>query len=159
MAAEPLIIDDGGSTRIKQAKDDVEMDKLLKAPHTDGADGTFINGTGSAKCRVKITTVRADGVPISSGPFDFGGGETAVIVSQLGQKVTVKLDTTGSLQVTLGPAGGGGAQPIVEAKQSALRRRYIVANAGPIDTVTVRGTLVFTAAADSIYNMVRLSDS
>src|SRR5882672_9760561 len=138
MAAEPLIIDDGGSTRIKQAKDDVNMDKLLKTPHTDGADGTFINTvTGNARCRVKILTIGANGASTPSGPYDFGGGETAVIVSQLGQKVTLRLDAAGSLQVTLTSSAGGGPQPIVEAKQSELRRRYVVSNAGPVDTVTV----------------------
>src|SRR5258708_32827076 len=83
------------------------------------------------KCRVRILAVGADGDPSRFGPFDFGGGETAVIVSQLGQKVTLRLDAAGSLQVTLTSSAGGGPQPIVEAKQSALRRRYVISNARP----------------------------
>jgi hypothetical protein len=138
--AEPVVIDDGGSTRIKRVLPGNgvgEMDLLLNvkdltpSPRRGSTDS--VNDTFS---QVLIVCQDKTGKPFSltvalSGDVD--------IASSLGQNVLAKMNG-GSLALTI---FSDKSDPIVEAKQHGGKRRYVVSNSGPIQTVTVNGTLVF----------------
>ena len=176
--ASPVIFDDGGSTRIKQLQDDANMDGLLgipgPAPGTTVfqalADGRFVDGAGNFKCLMKVRIHQLDGDQQIFPPPVGGGGsgvdlqqpDTIIIVSQNGQIATLTFDAVTFrmlIQLTSPPAVAGILSPIVEAKQNKRQRRYVVTNAGAIQTVNlVRGgvtTVIFDLAVNpSIYTMV-----
>jgi hypothetical protein len=175
MANAPVIFDDGGSTRIKQLKDNVNMDGLLGTPVganivcQDKADGPFVDVHGNFKCHMTIRFHQGDGtqnvLPPGSGGvaagMDLVVSDTVVITSQNGQVATVTFDATNLLTVQLSTPVPG-VIPLVEAKQYLRQRRYVVVNAGPIQTVVFIRALVTTGIFDlnanpSIYTMVHFS--
>ena len=171
--AEPVIIDDGGSTRIKQLVDNEDMDNLLgkivggQTVYTDLADGTFTDNGGGFKCSLKVRFHDKQGVhnirpnpPAQPAGLNLLPNDSVQITSQNGQIVTLAFDPTFRLVITL-TASVAGIAPIVEAKQNGAQRRYIVANAGAIQKVdhTRAGavTNLYDATADpSIYTMIHL---
>jgi hypothetical protein len=166
MAAEPLIIDDGGSTRIKQLKDDVNMDKLLglAGVFADKAAGEFEEPVGTFKCSVKVRYHETDGshhiLPPADADRVLQHDDKIEIVSQNGQVVTLSFDAGNKMVVKL-TSSAAGIDPIVEAKQNGRQRRYVVTNAGPVLTVTRRRVgadlLIFNAAGTpSVYTMIHL---
>jgi len=173
MAASPVIIDDGGSTRIKQlGAANKDLDRLLESPNADLADGRFPETfavPGDAECSVTIVLIKDDATAqkvttyqtgsLSGQPLKFGGTavETAEVLSELNQSVKVYLGANGILQLDLN--GGPGQEPVVEARQIAKQRRYIIMNAGLIRQVKVKGNPVFAGSGipnDVIYTMVML---
>ncbi|MBM3814359.1 MAG: hypothetical protein FJW20_22270 [Acidimicrobiia bacterium] len=164
MAASPVIIDDGGSTRIKQAGNaNPDMDRLMTDPHTDFAAGTFpanIGGVIGAHCQVIINSIDKNGrvtrLPASADDprFSLTGGQTAEIISEPNQRLEITLGSNGVL--TLNLSGPHGDPPLVEARQIATQRRYIVANSGSIRKVRINDNDVFAAQPDTVYTMVRL---
>jgi len=139
----PIIIDDGGSTRIRRVKEDAigEMDSLLTVDSDSGtpkSEHKLDDPDGFSQ--VLIVWQNKYGVPDSfTMPF-----QKVEITSHFGQNVT--LEKSGNkLTITL---SGTVMPPIVEARQHKKKRRYIVSNSGPIETVTVDGTLVYDTEAD-----------
>lgn len=134
--ADTVIIDDGGSTRIKQLKRGTTtglMDNLLQSPnHNDNADGTFT--------KIKIRYLDEDGE--TDPPITKTLNPNDVIVITSGNLQEAKLDLTGSsnLFITLSSPVAG-LEPLVHAKQNGDQRRYVVSNAGAITKVEhKRGT-------------------
>jgi hypothetical protein len=174
---EPVIIDDGGSTRIKQLVDNQDMDGLLgkvvngQTTFTDNADGTFDDGGGNFRCSLKIRFHNREGEqdirpPAGQGQaagLNLQANDSVKITSENGQIVTINFDGTNRLVITLS-ASVLGINPIVEAKQTAAQRRYVVSNAGPIKTVDHTRASVTTnlftnnANAPSVYTMVHFRD-
>jgi hypothetical protein len=153
--ADAVIIDDGGSTRIKQLKGvdaDGKMDDLI-SEKTDQAKGKFDS--------LRIVFFDADGV--AHGPIDkpLNANDTFVIESGNLQKVVGVLNGVKKLSLSI-ESGVADLEGIVDAKQHKQQRRYIVSNAGPIITVTVNGgAAIFDARnnaqhAKSVYTMVVL---
>src|ERR1051325_2391960 len=106
MANAPVIFDDGGSTRIKQLKDNVKMDGLLgPGAFTATADGDFKNGA-VFKCHMKIRMHQDDGdqtvlpaaPPGGNAGIDPQAGDTVVITSQNGQVANI---TFAGFQMTI----------------------------------------------------------
>ena len=147
-AASPVIIDDGGSTRIKQIRDSVSMDHLLDLL-TDEADGAFVNGAGVFQCKMKVRFHEHDGdqhIPVGNHSLNIG--DVVEIVSENQQVVRLSFDSdTKKLRITLA-SNVTGVRPVVEAKQQNLQRRYVVSNAGAIASVTVNPG---TATAVQVY--------
>jgi hypothetical protein len=170
--SDPVIVDDGGSTRIKHvrssATDVGDLESLVnvqtnssgipQSSHTfTGAVGGFsqvevvfidqATGTSSATAQALIAN---DKVEIVSGPI----------------KVTMEVGASSS-KLTI--AGTAAFEPVVESKQTRVKtgstkrqRRYVVSNAPPIDTITlVRGTtstpLFSAAGVTSVYTMAHFS--
>ena len=138
--ADAVVIDDGGSTRIKRvlpAAGVGEMDSLL---NVKGINTTKKGSTHSVNDN--FTTVMIVCQDKTGNPFTqtvpLNGGDVE-ISSALEQKVTAIVNG-GKLDLTVFSET---SEPIVEAKQHAGKRRYVVSNSGPIQTVKVNGTLVY----------------
>jgi hypothetical protein len=137
--ADAVIVDDGGSTRIKRLMNGIgEMDKLLDVDNLTDPAGTRGSSDSINKTYANLLIVcqDEDGAPKSQAITTF---TTIEVASELSQNVRLKKDA-GGLRITI---FGTGSDPIVEAKQHKKRRRYIVSNSGPIQTITVDGTLVY----------------
>jgi hypothetical protein len=167
--ADQVIIDDGGSTRIKQlvtVAGNGHMDSLLEvtdpgggaSPHSDAsAPGAFTSITIVFLDPTGAATV-ATGAAIPVGP-----NHTFTIFSDNNQRVD------GRIVAAAGPTpdncaltvkGIAGTKPIVEAKHSGIQRRYVIANAGPINRVTVNGVGApqnFPTPPNTIYTTVILN--
>jgi len=164
MANDPIVIDDGGSTRIKKilAGGPGAMDSLLdvnpNVPAAGSAGSTHtVPAAGSSYGNLLITSIGPTGAPgapiatafstfeIHSGPHQVNG-------------TLVLNGATGLMDLVLTVFGPSTNEPLVEAKQnnklSNHKRRYVVANAKAIDSVFVNGTQVFTAAANTLYTSV-----
>src|SRR4051794_40288036 len=110
MANAPVIFDDGGSTRIKQLRNDVNMDGLLGSPSgcKAKADGAFVNGAGNFKCHLKVRIHQdpdgdqdifppgANGNPAG---LDLQADDQVIITSQNGQVATVSFDAAFNLLI------------------------------------------------------------
>ncbi len=155
--ASPIIIDDGGSTRIKRlltsgfgAMDSLlDVDESLNPPKSD----TTVNGPFR---QLKIAYIDKDGDPHKSVDSPLLPGDSFTVTSNNSQTVTVDIDANADGIIRL--IGVGGNVPLVEAKQFKKKRRYVVANAGPILVVDgVAGGVAFRMDAvtlKSIYTSV-----
>ena len=61
------------------------------------------------------------------------------VISGLNQQVSAQM-VSGDLLLTVSSSA---SDPIVEAKQHKKKRRYVVSNSGPIETVTINGAKVY----------------
>jgi predicted Fe-Mo cluster-binding NifX family protein len=166
MAAAPVVIDCGGSTRVKQLGNvHNNMDGLIGTPHQDNADGTFPANVGAgvpANAVIKLAHVTPTGGHGSAhAQVNMGAGDTLVITSEFGQQATLTLSALGILALALtGPAG---VPPLVDARQVGNQRRYEVVNAGAITTVVLNPAagppvqLFPTAGIQAVYVSVHLS--
>jgi len=137
--ADAVIVDDGGSTRIKRLMSNGigKMDSLLDVddlttPASSRGSTHDINkqyNTAVIGCQDEEGTV----VNVAINAFS-----TIEISSQLDQSVLITKGT--KLTITVFSKN---SDPIVEAKQHKKKRRYVVANSGPIQTVKVNGTKVY----------------
>jgi hypothetical protein len=155
MAADAVIIDDGGSTRIKQMKGDVadsKMDDLI-SEKTDQAKGKFKS--------LRIVFFDDNGEP--HGPIDRTLNPSDRIEIQSGnqQRIIGLLNGAKKLSLSL-ESDCADLDPLVDAKQHKQQRRYIVSNAGAILKVTVNtDPPLFDVKsnaehASSVYTMVLL---
>ena len=178
---DPVIIDDGGSTRIKQLKsaatsgrmdDLLEVDPAAVPPQsTDFALGPFT--------QISILCISTAGVVITPAPNPGGAvlplpihlvineGFTAfsdnsqridcTIVNRVGQQTGGKPGTATDMQITVRSLAGN--RPVVEAKHAG-QRRYVVSNAGPIQKLVVRKPgpdETFDVPPNTAYTMIILS--
>jgi hypothetical protein len=170
MPAEPVIIDDGGSTRIRQVKNDVTMDGLLgttaggATTYADKANDVFVAG-GLFRCTLTVRCHEKNGSHHVSVNQPLAAGDNVVVLSENGQKLTMNFDATSRLAITLTTTAAG-VDPLVEAKQHKRQRRYDVVNAGPIAQVFLNGALIFDAAVPPapatppiVYTMLHLTPS
>ena len=165
--ASPIIIDDGGSTRIRQLKDDSTMDGLI-GTWSAGAP-LFQDQSADAfpTCTVRVHFHDdPSGAQHAVVPVPLNPGDIVAIQSSNGQVANVLYNPAASpmplhLTITLSN-NAGGPNPMVEARHSNRRRRYTVSNANPIQTVTVNpapgAVPIFNAATNpSVYTMVHFS--
>jgi len=145
MADDAVIIDDGGSTRIKQLKGTAtgRMDELLEPGNSDNAHGAFGN--------LRIQYLDKNGVP-GAAIVDpaLGSPCTITISSANNQTVIADIGNMSKLTVTLS-SGSAGVEPLVHSKQNGPQRRYVVSNAGSIQKVEVKKG---AAAATKIYDIL-----
>ena len=160
--AEPVIVDDGGSTRIKQIKN-TNMDDLL-SNRGALADGRFERpqNPGVAACTLTVVHIEQDGTTNTVGPVNLAADSVVEIISANDQKLSVTLTRARRLNLDLTSSRDGGSDPIVEARHHGNQRRYIVSNAGPITEIwhTPDGgqrTPVFQPGEDTIYTMAHFS--
>jgi hypothetical protein len=139
--ADPVVIDDGGSTRIKRffLGDGIgEMDKLLDVDdlsdpaNTRGSSDTI----NSDYTKVLIVCQDKTGASFS---MSFAGFNNVVVASGLNQNVKCT-SLTNKLKITIFSPG---SDPIVESKQHKKKRRYVVSNSGPIERVLVNGQIKY----------------
>jgi len=137
--ADTVIIDDGGSTRIKKVTTTTAvgaMDSLLdvddRGDGTTGSDHTITDSY--SHLRIVIQDKIGKAFEITDASFT-----NVVISSGLAQEITVDKNTT-SLTLSVFSAT---SDPIVESKQHKRKRRYVVSNSGPIEKILVDGTIVF----------------
>jgi hypothetical protein len=157
--ADPVIVDDGGSTRIKQLQR--KLDDLLDNSK-DFAKGPF--------SKLRISCVDGQGVsqpPTGGGVFPIAMEEndTFKIFSGHhrieGRIVDRSADngTTTDCQITV--SGVNNTEPIIEARHNKGQRRYIVSNAPAIDKIEVNAdgpVQSFGIPAGTIYTVVILNE-
>lgn len=160
MPSDPVIIDCGGSTRLKRvtatsASSD-RMDGLIDvrllsgppAPNTYGSQfpvpGPFSQFMIVFQDASGATYSYTQSLPSGASPASASAAFT--ITSELRQQVIGRLVTGGvsdaDLELTL--IGTDKIDPIVECKQLANKRRYVVSNAGAIREINLAGTSVFS---------------
>src|SRR4030095_4662195 len=151
--SEPIVIDDGGSTRIKKLPGATEgslseLDGLLNvvaSVHERARSSAVARSSGDQD----YSAIRIAFVDSKGRAFDLFDGPRAF--SRDFQIVSGNYNVLGELvpnsrtDVGLTVDGPGGCPPLVEAKQQSGRRRYIVTNAPPIAQVFVDGDLVYSA--------------
>jgi hypothetical protein len=140
--AQPVLFDDGGSTRIKQIKatgggpPDGHLDSLIEvAPAPPAPAHSNVTAPG-AFTQIQMTCLDDTG----AASFPFGGaiamaaGHTFKIHSGK-HRVEGKITGAGDCEITV--SGVDGTEPIVEARHSNGQRRYIISNAPSIQRVDV----------------------
>lgn len=136
--ADAVVIDDGGSTRIKRILPGGvgEMDSLLNI-----TDITTTRRGSTHTVNDSFTTVMIVCQDKTGAPFTLTVNLTGVVevASALQQNVSAKMNG-GNLDLTV---FSDRSEPIVEAKQHGGKRRYVVSNSGPIETVKVNGAIVY----------------
>jgi hypothetical protein len=163
MADDPIVIDDGGSTRIKKLKNPGSvgaMDGLLTVvsnvgPPAAGRPGshqtTNAKGTNYGT-RVVVTYIDSAGESGTPAGFPVNGF-TGFRVSA--DTYTVQGDliaNPGLKDIRITVSGDPGSDPIVDSKQADKQRRYIVTNTSSITSVEVTpagggANVVFDATA------------
>jgi hypothetical protein len=139
-----------------------EMDSLLDVDNLVAGSGAPAGARGSThdinKAYSKVTIACQDdsGKVFATAAAAF---TTIEVSSQLNQSVVI---TKAGTKLTI-TAFSAASDPIIEAKQHKKKRRYVVANSGPIETVKVDGavvydvpggTLIGTAAGTILYSSV-----
>jgi len=168
-----VIIDDGGSTRIKQ---------LGAGPIRPGATGildALLDVTGAPPqanatavgpfSQLVVASLDSSGSLIVHAGFPVAliVGDSFDIISDNNQKTVGRIvdnsatgGTAADCVLTI-KGGGGGCKPIPEAKRSGTQRRYVISNAGGITdvNVTLPGPRPNPSAsvAGNVYNAVILS--
>ena len=156
---DPIIFDDGGSTRIMKsvADDDEALDGLLDV------DTNANPPQSSARVEGPFSQLSGVSVDYSGVPNQFVNtalieGDYFTIVSDNGQSVYGAIDGNGRCKITV--KGSTGNPPMVEAKQFKKMRRYFVGNAGPIlsvDGVANGAAFHFQAPVNATYTSLIVS--
>lgn len=137
--SEPVIFDDGGSTRIKRVLPGNgvgEMDSLLNVDDLSGGARGSTHKVNDTFTQVLIVCQDKTGQAFSSTHALSGAVE---VISGLNQQVSARM-VSGDLLLTISSST---SDPIVEAKQHKKKRRYVVSNSGPIEEVRINGTKVY----------------
>jgi hypothetical protein len=158
--ADAVIVDDGGSTRIKQingATTNGRLDALLDKLQ-DTAKGPFTKLTISC-----INTTGASGLPTGATaatfPIEMANNDTFKIFSG-DHRVEGRIVAGDDCQITV--SGVDNTQPVIEARHSKAKdqRRYVVSNAPTIDKVDVNASgpvQTFSVPNGTVYTMVILT--
>src|SRR5262245_24021425 len=136
--ADAVVIDDGGSTRIKRILPGGvgEMDSLLNIIDLNTTRRGSTHAVSDTFTKAMIVCQDKTGAPFTL-TVNLTG--TVEIASALQQNVSAQMNG-GNLDLTV---FSDRSEPIVEAKQHGGKRRYVVSNSGPIETVKVNGTMVY----------------
>jgi hypothetical protein len=158
--ASPIIIDDGGSTRIR----------LVNAGHVARFPLLNVRILGASSARA-TQTLRGPYTQIKGISIDHTGEETSVVVGPLidGDRVTIASDHGHRVTATIGSEGqckivvrGPVANPpLIEGKQIDGERSYVVTNAGRILNIAGKANgeefYFETVPGGTIYNALILS--
>jgi hypothetical protein len=152
MAADAVIIDDGGSTRIKQLKGTAsgKMDDFLdkKKGHPDG---DFSN--------IRVVALKADGTPLLTRDQPLKKSDSFKIISANKQNVECEMENNGkTIHLSL-TSDSAGVEPLVEGKQHQQQRRYVVTNAGPIQKVEFTENVPSTPPVTSLFDITKSPDN
>jgi len=167
--ADTVIIDDGGSTRIKQRASvpgNGHMDSLLEVTAPGGGVGPHSDASATGLFNsITIVFLSPTGVATmaSGAAIPLATSDTFTVFSDNDQRVDGKIVaatavTPSKCDITI--RGVAGTRPLVEAKHSGIQRRYVIANAGPIISVTVNAAGApqnFPTPANTIYTTVILN--
>jgi hypothetical protein len=151
----PIIIDDGGSLRLKLINSGVgDMDNLRdvkpgvpEAGRKGSQHNEKVTNSGDNYGRVVITYIDSKGNPtrITDKPFT-----SRVVVTSENHEVLAAIEQASGLKhLKLIVHGPDHNRPEVDSKQHPGQRRYIVSNASPIMTVFVDGGLELDVAKGS----------
>ena len=146
--AKPVIIDDGGSIRIREMQDDKAMDGLIGTNNVfaSASSQQFFGGTSNNQCLLMVTSVADDGT-FSQLPFNAGTGKYGQALSE-GDMVVITTSDASPKTVTVTFNGGGFLSVALSVSASASerkrRRRYMMA-VDMIQNVSVNGTTIFDA--------------
>src|SRR5512145_50222 len=137
--AEAIIVDDGGSTRIKRVMNGSAvgaMDSLLDVDDLEPGKRGSKHKLNDTYTNLLIVIQDKFGKPftITESPFT-----TVEISSGLKQEIIAEKNATSLLLTVFSKIN----DPIVESKQHKKKRRYVVSNSGPIEKITVDGAIVF----------------
>lgn len=161
--ANPITVDCGGSTRIKRILQNgagamnglLDVDPALNPPRST----EVVNRPYSD---VNVVCITSDGgmLPVLT-DCPIAGGDNFTVTSESGQKVLLQINAANtSLTITI--QGQPGNPPIVEAKHFNKKRRYVVINAGAIQSITGTANGApfpdFNAPANSIYVTLVLNE-
>ena len=155
MASDPVIIDDGGSTRIRYLLPTGigAMDSLLDvgplpegspAPGSPGSQHTFSKTEHTLFTELKIVFISPDtatptAIQVAGGakPPLVPGDKIVIVSGPLAVQVDIDspLGSGNSVLTSFGSLTSG--QPLVAAKQQHKRRHYLVGAAPPVSSVTV----------------------
>jgi hypothetical protein len=136
-AADPVIIDDGGSTRLKRvvSRGAGEMNGLLDVDPsaTPPQSSETLPGPYS---HIRVVTLDKDGAGGANPVLDSAltANDTFTITSANGQITVGTFDN--ALNLTISLQGTATNVPLVEARQFDRKRRYEVMNAGKITNVS-----------------------
>jgi hypothetical protein len=158
MPVSPVIFDDGGSTRLKHLINNgpgamnglLDVDTTVNpAQSTDTIAGPFTS--------VRVVTIDATGAATTPVNSALLSGDNFTITSDNGQTVTGVIDAQGRCVITI--IGSNNNPPLMEAKQFKKKRRYVVANAGPIVAIdgTANGAVFHFVANNAIYSTLVIS--
>ena len=163
--ADAVVIDDGGSTRIKQLKGNGngKLDDLLDAAK-DFAKGPF------SQLRIACIDVRGvsnppelngAAAPAGTFPISMGNNHTYKLYSGShrveGRIVNNPAGSVADCQITV--SGINGIDPVIEARHNNGQRRYIVSNAPSIDKIEVNAAgpaVTYTVPTGTVYTVVIL---
>jgi hypothetical protein len=157
--ANPVIFDDGGSTRIKLILNGGGagvMDGLLDVDTTTMQASQTVNRNYK---QIQVSGIDHTGLPVPLLPVsNLALGDSFTIESDNGQTVTGTIGVGGHLTILV--EGTAGNPPMMEAKQFKKKRRYIIANAGTILKVSgAAGGVPFTiTTAGNLYTTVLVTD-
>ncbi len=151
-----LVIDDGGSTRVKWMKQGAklqivgEMEGLMNVQRPKGkglAKGKSTHDIlDSAYNQVQVVHIYKGMSPNEITRSNF---KCVRISSHLGQSVEIQKTGTG-LNVSL---SGDLVEPVVEARQHDRKRRYIVSNSGQIEKIEV---IDATGYAETVFDITTI---
>lgn len=144
----PIIIDDGGSIRIRQIG--AKLDSLLDGSAT--VNDTFTKVHLSHHANNGANHTHQSGV--GSGGFSpLSVGDQIIITTSSGVTLTVTINSRTSLQVAL----GGGA--LVDARTESGQRIYRVLNGETIQTVFINAEKIFdnTAGGGTLPSVLTLA--
>ena len=158
--ANPVIFDDGGSTRIKlllAGGGAGAMDGLLDVDSGTGESSHIITKNYTT---IQVSAINSTGVPVAMlATSPLGIGDTFTITSENNQAVTGTIGAGGHLTITI--IGSAANPPMMEAKQFQKKRRYVIANAGPIRSVSFTpsgGAVQMLPAGGNVYTTVFVDD-
>lgn len=162
---EPVIIDDGGSTRIRQLmgrKATGILDHLLevKPPTAPSAPKSANDTAPGPFTRIVIVFLDVAGAAnkATRKPIPLVAGDSFECSSENDQRVRGKITKGLDCDITI--LGTARNKPIVEAHQCGGQRRYIVSNAGAIQSVSVNAageSQTFKVPEGTIFTMVVLT--
>jgi hypothetical protein len=142
---KPVIVDDGGSIRIRLAlegSDSVgEMDSLLKP-------GTNEHERDDSYTKALIFWLDKEGILSQQ---DIASFDTILISGDFGLDVEAKKINSASNPKLKLKVSSQTAEPIIESKQHKWKRSYNVVNGGRIKKIKVDGSPVLTLNDSDIY--------
>ena len=169
--SEPVLFDDGGSTRIKQLKGPTASGKLddLLDKQKDFAPGPFAQLTISCLDVAGVSAPPQLGgaaPPLGTFPIAMGNNHTFKIFSGdhrvegriVNRAAAVPPGGVADCQVTV--SGVNNIDPVIEARHGRGQRRYIVSNAPSIEKIDVNAAgpaITFTVPLGTVYTVVILS--
>jgi hypothetical protein len=160
--ANPIIVDCGGSTRIKRLEPNGygDLNTLLDVdPNLNPPSATKVLNNKTFT-QVAVAFIDSDGTATQDHKSQVIANDNFTITSVNGQSVVLQINGTNT-SLTITVKGQQGNPPLMEAKHFNKKRRYVCINAGGITSImgTANGApYAFNAPANSIYVTLILNE-